>query len=77
MEINGKIKRKYFWDTDLKRKDVKKYPNFIIERILEYGDEKALKWLNRHFEKRALINVLNTSRRLSEKSRLYWRLILK
>lgn len=36
--------KQLFWDVDLNKIDIKKYPKFIIKRILEYGDEAVVKW---------------------------------
>jgi len=35
--------KKYFWDVDFSKLDKEAYSQFIIERILEYGDQKAIK----------------------------------
>ena len=36
---------RYFWDVNMKDIDVKKNKFFIIKRILENGDEKAVRWM--------------------------------
>jgi hypothetical protein len=40
-----KALHRYFWDVDAKRLNIRKYRQFIIERILEFGDEKAIRWV--------------------------------
>jgi hypothetical protein len=35
--------KKYFWNVDFLKLDRKTHSQFIIERILEYGDEKTVK----------------------------------
>lgn len=65
--IPGKLK-KYFWDMDFKKLDAKKNSYFIIERILEYGDLAAVKWLIGSFNKTEIKRNILKSRRASSKS---------
>jgi hypothetical protein len=37
--------RKYFWDVDYDDLSLDKYPKFIAERIMNYGDLDSVKWL--------------------------------
>lgn len=66
---------KYFWDINFKKLDSKKYPYYIIERILEYGDEKAVKWMMDNFKKTQIKETLIKKRGVSRKSAVYWALI--
>lgn len=67
--------KKYFWDVNFSKLDKDKYPYFVIERILEYGDKRALKWMRKNFEQVQIKNVLRTSRNLFLKSANFWQLI--
>jgi hypothetical protein len=53
--------RKYFWDADFADLDAGAYPYFIIERILEYGDERAVKWMMENFKKSEIKRALMES----------------
>jgi hypothetical protein len=64
--------RVLFWDTNLENIHVRKNARYIIERMLEYGNVDALNWLQRVFTVHSILNVLFTSRGLSEKSRIFW-----
>lgn len=68
--------QKYFWDVDFSKLDKKNYPSFIIERILEYGDKRAIKWLFKYFKKFELKEALEKRRNISPLSANYWSLIL-
>ena len=68
--------QRFFWDVDSKSLDVDQNRHFVIERILEKGDEAAVTWLRKQFEDKELKEVVSSSRRLSPKSRNYWGLIL-
>jgi len=67
---------KYFWDVESRKLDIKKYKFYIIERLLEMGDDEAVKWLNKNFQKSDFNEVLQKSRRISDRSRNYWNLVL-
>lgn len=66
---------KYFWDVEVSSLDVKAQGSFIIERILEKGDEQAVVWLRDTFPRDEITRVAGMSRRLSPKSRTYWGLV--
>ena len=65
----------YFWDVDPATLTLAHDGKYIIERILEWGDERAVAWLNEHFSEDERKAVVQGSRRLSSKSRNYWGLI--
>jgi hypothetical protein len=66
--------RALFWDTDLKKIHIKKNARYIIERVLEFGEMDALGWLQRVYTVQNILDVLNTGRGVSKKSRTFWRL---
>ena len=68
--------KKYFWEVDTNKLVLKKYPEYVISRILEYGDETAVRWLFRNFKKSYLKRVLSKRRDISAKTGNYWGLIL-
>ncbi len=67
--------KKYFWDVDFSKLNKETYASFIIERILEEGDEKATRWMRDNFDIAQIKNVLFNSKNLSPKSANYWQLI--
>ncbi len=68
--------KKYFWEVNTDKLVPKNYPEYIISRILEYGDETAVRWLFRNFKKSWLKRVLTERRGISPKTGNYWGLIL-
>ena len=66
----------FFWDIDPTHLDIRKYKDYIIERLLELGDEKAVQWLFMNYTEREIRKVLFKSRSLSVKSRRFWKLFL-
>ncbi|GIW66825.1 MAG: hypothetical protein KatS3mg095_0723 [Candidatus Parcubacteria bacterium] len=69
--------KKYFWDIDFNSLDIKKYQDYIIERLLEYGDEKAYQWLFNKFSLTKILKVANKSRKISPKTKNFVNIILK
>ena len=66
----------FFWDTDTSKLDIEKNKQYIIERILEYGDKKEVKWLFSTYKKDDIVETLKKSKRISAKSGNYYYLIL-
>jgi hypothetical protein len=59
-----------FWDVS--RVNPKIHQKFIIERILNFGDEEDFKWALDHYGKDKIIKTLIKSKTLSNKSLLFW-----
>jgi len=70
------IPRALFWDTEPARLDLQENKEYIIERTLELGGDKAVKWLFSVYPRADIKKVLAKSRRISRKSANYWSLIL-
>ncbi|MBM3700367.1 MAG: hypothetical protein FJW68_05565 [Actinobacteria bacterium] len=68
---------KYFWDVDFPGIDKKTYSAFIIERILEFGDKKSIRWMMNSFNLDEIKEVIIASRILSKKSANFWQIIFK
>ena len=68
--------RKYFWDCDFDNLKVEEYAFFITERILNFGDLDALKWLLGQIDEEYLADVVNVSRNLNKKTKNFWLTIL-
>ena len=68
---------RFFWDVDPEQLDLEGHKTFIIERILELGDEAAVRWLFAAYSRPDLIRVLRAARSLSPKSHGFWTLVLE
>jgi len=71
-----KFLKKYFCDVDFNNLDYHKRRVYVIKRILEYGDEKAVSWMWRHFDKDEIKRTICSGRGFTEKSANYWALVL-
>ncbi|MEK7076828.1 MAG: hypothetical protein AAB967_01205 [Patescibacteria group bacterium] len=72
----GKQVQKYFWDVDTDTLDPGKHKRYIIERILEMGDETAARWLRSTFSNEDIRGVVKRAKGLSKKSICFWQLML-
>lgn len=71
-----KYLKTYFWDVEFEDIDLDKRRIFILKRILEYGNEQAVHWMWKNFDKSEMINALSNYRGYSKKSANYWAIIL-
>jgi len=63
-----------FWDARLEDIHVRRNARYIIERVLDMGNLDGVNWLQRIYPVQRIMEVLATSRSLSEKSKNFWRL---
>lgn len=68
--------KKYFWDIDFAKLDPKKHSVYTIERLLEFGDEKAVRWILQTFSKKQIRETVCQSRAISSVTANFWSLIL-
>jgi len=67
---------KFFWEYDAKALDEKVNWFQIIERILEYGDLEAVRWVYRSYSAGQIADVVRESRQLSRRTASLWRNLL-
>jgi len=68
--------KKYFWDVEFEKIDPDKRKDYILKRILEYGDEEAIAWMWSNFKKSEIKNTLCNFRGYSQKSANFWAFML-
>lgn len=64
-------KKSLFWDVE--NVDSRKNGRFIIERILNYGDEVDFRWARKSYGDTMMKKTLLKSRGLDSKSMSFWR----
>lgn len=62
----------YFWDVDTSKIDPVKDYYFVIERLLEYGDDRVIKWLMSFYRDEQIREVVMSSRKISKKTASLW-----
>jgi hypothetical protein len=65
-----------FWDTDFDTLNFNVYPESIAVRILLYGDDFSLNYLNSKVNKEFIINLVNSNREIDAITKNYWNIVL-
>lgn len=68
-----RFRQSLFWDVDPKTIDPKKHARYIIERILEFGDDREVRWMWNYYPRRLIRDVVMRSRVLHAVTRPLWR----
>lgn len=73
--IEEKLK-KYFWDTDFESLNPEKNKKYILERILEMGDDNAVNWMLKTYSQKDISDTLRNNRKISKKSSNFWNVVI-
>lgn len=68
--------REYFWDVEFDKINFKNRKVYILKRILEYGNEKAITWMWKNFKKSEIKDTLSNFRGYSLKTANFWAFVL-
>lgn len=68
--------RPLFWDVDFDQLRMESHEGYIIERVLDYGDDEAIRWVWRTFGPSVIGDVVRRSRRISRDTASLWALAL-
>ncbi len=72
-----KFRQALFWDTNPKKIDTKRNAQYIIERILDFGNDKEVKWLYNFYNKSLLKKTVVKSRSLRSRTKNLWTTLLE
>jgi len=61
-----------FWDLDPQNLILNQHYIYIVERILNFGDLRALRWLFKVFQEETIREAVTISRGLTLKTALCW-----
>ncbi len=67
-----KFRQSLFWDVDPKTIDPKKHATYIIERILDFGNDKEVRWMWEKYPRTKIRSVVDRSRVLHPQTRALW-----
>lgn len=71
-----KFRQTLFWDVDPKTIDLKKHAVYIIERILDFGEDKEIRWMAHYYSRRLIRKIISSSRVLRSSTKALWFLIV-
>lgn len=72
-----RFRQSLFWDTNPNKINIRKNAVYVIERILEFGNDREIKWLWLNFSPSLLKKVISKSRSITPKTKNLWQLLLK
>ena len=72
-----KFRQALFWDTNPDNIDLVKNAPYIIERILDFGNDEEVKWPYHFYDKALLKKVVVKSRSLMPETKNLWMLLLE
>lgn len=66
------FRKTLFWDVDPKTIDTEVHACYIIERILDFGNDKEVKWVYETYSHSRIREVVDNPRRLHPNTRALW-----
>lgn len=72
-----KLRQALFWDTNPDKIDTDGNAQYIIERVLDFGNDEEVKWLYHFYDTSLIKDVVTKSRSLMPKTKNLWTLLLE
>lgn len=66
-----------FWDVRFEELDYHRRSRFVIERILEYGNREAARWMLSVYPRPEIVKTLARSGNLSPRTANFWSRVLE
>ena len=74
---SGGFRQSLFWDVDQSTIDPEKHARYIIERVLDFGNDNEVRWIFSRYSQGAVKQMLGQELlTLTKKSRVFWELVL-
>jgi len=71
-----RFRQSLFWDVDPKTIKPKRHAVYIIERILDFGNDNEVRWMWYYYSHPLIAKVVKESRVLHARTRPLWTLLL-
>lgn len=75
--LQFKPRQTLFWDVNPKTVDPRKHAQYVIERIMDFGNDQEVRWMWQYYPTKQLKQVVTASRSLLPRSRNFWKLVIK
>lgn len=73
----GGFRQSLFWDVDPATIDPDTHARYIIERILEHGNDREIAWMFSCYPREKIASILKLERaQVGPRSRALWELVL-
>ncbi|MEK7098628.1 MAG: hypothetical protein AAB908_01885 [Patescibacteria group bacterium] len=73
----GGFRQSLFWDVDPATIDPEKHARYIIERVVDFGNDKEARWLYGAYPHDLIHDVVEGSRSVQPQSRALWKELVK
>lgn len=70
-----RFRQSLFWDVDPKTIHPQRNARYIIERILDFGNDKEVKWMIHYYPRELIRDVVMNSRGLLPQTHSFWQLL--
>ncbi len=68
---------RYFWDIDVRKLNPQSRPQYVIQRLLEIGDDEAVRWVRKNYSEEQIRETIRERRGFSPKTAQFWASFLK
>jgi hypothetical protein len=68
--------KRFFWEVNFGDISLPRHETYVIERLLEYGNDDAIRWVKKTFPSETIAMVVRKSRVLSRNTANLWSLVL-
>ena len=75
-EVQGRLRR-IFWDHAFTMADIETHPVWVMERVLEYGNLDDVHALRHVMGRKAFLQTVSKTHRMSPRTRTFWSQILE
>ncbi len=75
LNITMTFRQSLFWDTNPEKIDPKTHAKYIIERIMDLGNDDEVRWMWQEYPHTLLAEVADNSRVLHTSTRTLWKLL--
>ncbi|MEK7617665.1 MAG: hypothetical protein AAB410_00805 [Patescibacteria group bacterium] len=72
-----KFRQSLFWDIRSPVLNPIQYKYYIVERILDYGDDREIKWMWNYYPKNLIHKIAKNARVLRPQTRPLWMALTK
>lgn len=72
-----RFRQSLFWDVDPKTIDPQRHARYVIERVLDFGNDKEARWLYHAYPHSLISEVVRRSRVLHPQSKILWKALTK
>ena len=73
----GGFRESLFWDVDPTTIDPEKHARYIIERVLDFGNDREARWLYSAYPHALIREVVERSRSVQPRSRALWKELVR